>query len=699
MNDSALPNTIRLVRDHLTHAYRPWIDLSDVAQRAPREQETVLLVRALAAQAVSMLTSCSPEEAAASVVDGAQDRGIDAIAFSKGGSEVWVVQAKWSDTGRARLSEADALGLVTGLRLLADRSFEGFNPRIRAAGNRLNEALGSPRCRIHLVVALAGDAGMTLQAEHQLELVGEAFGFADRIPVHVRTLGLADLHSAARADAESTPVTLSASLTDGWHHIDAPYQAYSTSVSADEVVSWYNTHGERLLDPALRPHFTGRADPAALNRLVTAPEEFWYFSSGITVICDRLEARFLARRAPGQPLLLQLDHARLVNGATELATLAQAVDQSAEAGHAALVPVRIICLDDAPPGLASALARAETPGAADPLDSIALDPVQAALRDEFADELHKEYVYKKDAVAPAPDAGCTMKEAAVALACAHPDVSLVARAGADPAYLWHLAPEGAYTRLFGGRPDAHQIWQCVLVLRHVRKALAYAAEGSSPRGSDLAKHGELLIAHLVFRSIDADTLDGLGLSADGLEDWAAQRTRDIADLVASAAEGLYGQHLFLASVFTDEHKCHVLAEDVTRSLTAPPAPVPDVSSGTRRRPPNSVVTLVNHGRIPEGTRVMYRPDSFQERAIGEWLSEDPRRYLAMWTNDPRRPLIWEVDQQAYSPSALVRHIWTEAAWLEAPSAVLGPRYWVIPGEGTLLDMALALTPATGNGGG
>ncbi|MGW0963638.1 AIPR family protein [Streptomyces gelaticus] len=697
MNDSALPNTMRFVRNHLTHTYRPWIDMADVAHRSSQEQEMILLSRALAAQAVAMLTGCSPEEAAASVVDGPGDSGIDAIAFSKGGSDIWLVQAKWSDKGRARLGERDAAVLVTGLQRLADQRYEGFNSGIHASINRVNEALSSPRCRVHLVAALAGDARLTPQVEQQLDLVGEGFGFAGRVPVRVHTLGLADFHSAARADTRPTSVSLSATLTDGWHRSDAPYPAYSTSISAGELASWYNTHGDRLLDAALRPYSTGQPDPAALSRLITAPEEFWYFSNGITVICDQLDAHFLARRAPGQPLRLQLHNARVVNGATVVATVAQAVDQHPATGQLALVPVRIISLGDAPARFVSALTRAsETEGPADPLDFVALDPIQRALHDEFAKEMHKEYTYKREAVAPAPDAGCTMQEAAVALACAHPDVSLTALASADPTYLWRTAPEGAYTRLFGGRPGARQIWQSVLLLRQVRTALAYATAGEPPRARDLAKHGDLLIAHLVFRSIDLDTLEGLG-SADRLEDWAAQRTWEIADLVASAIERLYGQHLFLASVFTDERKCHVLADDVTRSLTASLTLFPDDSSGARRRH-NSVVTLVDHGRIPEGTRVMYRPSSIEERAIGEWLSEDPRRYLATWTNDPRRPLIWEIDQQAYSPSALVRHIWSKAAWDEAPSVVQGVRSWVVPGEGTLADLAKALMPANGNGG-
>jgi hypothetical protein len=388
----------------------------------------------------------------------------------------------------------------------------------------------------------------------------------------------------------------------------------------------------------------------------------------------------------------------VVNGAQTIVSVAHAVGRDPEVADRALVLLRIICLDDASADLVSRITQVtEADGPADPLDAVAFDPIQQTIRDEFSHALNKEYVYKKDAVAPAPAAGCTMQEAAVALACAHPDVSLVARVAADPSHLWRPAPEGAYTRLFGGRPGVHQIWQSVLLLRQVRTVLAYAATGEPPRVRDLVAHGDLLIAHLVFQSIGPDTLEELRDPDDVHEAWLTGRTLDIARLLAAAAERLYGRHLFLASVFTDERKCHILADDVARSLADPPPQPVDEPTGARRRP-NSVSVLVDHGRIPDGTRLMYRPTNVEERAIGAWLSEDPSRYLATWTNDPHRPLVWAVDQQAYAPSALLRRIWNEARWDAAPSAVQGSRRWVLPGEGTLADLAAALLPSAGNGG-
>ncbi|MFC8276363.1 AIPR family protein [Streptomyces sp. NPDC057271] len=697
MDDAAMSVAMRYVREHLTRTYAPLIDLADVARMPEKYQDGAFLSRALAAQAVSILTGRSAEEAALSVVDGAGDSGIDAIAFSANGSDIWFVQAKWSDTGRARLSERDAAVLITGLQRVADRRYEGFNSRISALANRIDEALSSPRCRVHLVVALAGDARLHRAAEVQLSLVEKGFGFDGRIPVDVHTLGLADFHSAARADADRTQVRLTAALTDGWHSLSVPHQAYVGSIPAGDLAAWYNTHRDRMFAPVLRPH-TSQFNPATVAQLVDEPEEFWYFNHGVTLVCDRVTAHYMARKAPGQPLRLSMENAQVVNGAQTVVSVAHAVDRHPEVADRALVSLRIISIDDASADLVSRITQVtEDDGPADPLDAVARDPVQQSIRDEFSYDLNKDYVYRKGAVAPAPGTGCTMQEAAVALACAHPDISLMARATADPSYLWRPAPEGAYTRLFGGRPGVHQIWQSVLLLRQVRTVLAQVAIGESPRFRNLVTHGDLLITHLVFQSIGPDTLEELREPGDVHGTWLIQRTLAIARLLTSAVERLYGQHLFLASVFTDERKCHVLANDVATSLSASsPHPANDPTS-TRRRP-NSVSVLIEHDRIPDGARLMYRPTEAEERAIGAWLSEDPRRYIATWTNDRRRPLLWAADQQSYSPSALIRHIWNEARWDQAPSAVNGARRWLLPGEGTLVDLAEALLSPAASGG-
>lgn len=78
------------------------------------------------------------------MTDGPGDYGIDAIAFSPSGSDIWFIQAKWSESGRAVLTESNALHLVSALRSLAEHRLDGANDRIHRLRNRIDEALSSP---------------------------------------------------------------------------------------------------------------------------------------------------------------------------------------------------------------------------------------------------------------------------------------------------------------------------------------------------------------------------------------------------------------------------------------------------------------------------------------------------------------------------------------------------------------------------
>ncbi|MFB7087254.1 AIPR family protein [Streptomyces sp. NPDC056296] len=688
----AMPVQMRQVRNYLTQTFAPLIDTGDVAHVSTHVRDRVLLSRALAAQAVVIVTGCNSEEAAAAVTDGADDYGIDAVAFSANGSEIWFIQAKWSDRGRASLTEHNALQLVAGLQRLARHRYSGNNSRINRLLDRIDDALGSPLSTVHLVAAIAGDGYLTEEAEERLVQVGQDFGFDGRTRVQVHTLGLADFYSAAQLRETPMPVDITATFPQGWHAIGTPYQAYQGAVSAGEVSAWYETHRTLLLPPSLRQYGADRINQSLLTQLLTEPDLFWYFNNGVTVLCDSIEVQYFARRAQGQPVRLQMKNARVISGAETVASIAHAVSQRVEVADEAMVSLRIICVGDASQDLVTRLTH--TSGderKTDPLNMVALDPKQLRIRDEFATKLSKHYVFKRGAIAPVPSAGCSVQEAALALVCAHPDTSLVVRTSADTDFLWRSSPNGAYNRLFGSPPSSQQIWQSVLILRQVQTALAKVGSTQSviPWVREVIEHGELLAAHLVFQTIGPETLEEWEPNAGEREAWVEEWTKETALLLASSVEHLYGRSVFLASVFTDEHKCRRLVEAVVRGLSSGNELVIR-STRTRRR--SSVSILVDHGRIAEGTRLVYRPSNpIEERAIGDWLSEDPTRYLATWTNDRRRPLIWEVDQRAYSPTGLVMRIWREAKWAESPAAVRGPACWTVPGDGTLAEIAERLT--------
>ncbi|KAA6210983.1 AIPR family protein [Streptomyces filamentosus] len=701
MHDEGRPVVARQLRAALSREFADLIDMTDLPSAAPGpdpSRERVFLPRALAAKAVSLLTDRDPAEAAAAVIDGAGDRGIDAVVCSIATPELWLVQAKWSDHGTAETSVEDAHRLVDGLRLLADLRYEEFNARFQRLATVVDDALASDDCRIHLVLAAAGDGQPDPAVEAVLSRCADEFNTLGDL-VDFRFLGLSDLHAAALHDPTPQPVSVTATLVDGWTAVQHPYQTYLGVIAVDELADWYARHGERLYEGNVRRYLgMTKVNQELVDSLIGEPDHFWYFNNGVTVLCDEVRPHYFARPAAGQPVRLELTNARIVNGAQTAASAYHAWRQDRDAAARARVMLRVMRVKDAPDGLARSIAKAtNTQNRVEPRDFVALDPEQALIREDFARTLGKSYVYKRGELDPSPSTGCSIVEAAIALACAHRDAGLVARVRADHDHLWRSGPDGAYARLFGRRPTALQIWRSVRLTRAVGRALEDASGTLAGRDRALIGPGRLLLNHIAFRLVGDEDIDEPEGMWQSRADAVVGRIGAVVPLLTEVLDHTYGQRVPLALVFRDQERCRRVAASALGSLAAgglpePAAPAPpDARSRASRRRPNSVRLLVDRGRIEDGTPLVFRTTTFSEgRALDDWLGEDPQRYLATWVNDARTPLIWAVDGARYSPTGLVMRIWQEAAWTEAPVAVQGPRSWVLPGEGTLAELAEAL---------
>ncbi|MGC4880987.1 AIPR family protein [Micromonospora sp. DT43] len=682
-----LPLEVRQVRAALTQGFAGLLDLNDLQELPPAQRERIFLTRALAAKAVQLSADCTAAQAARAVTAEAEDHGFDAVLVSPATAEIWLIEAKWSDHATARLADP-------AIRQLLHR----FQQLVTLGHDRIDAVLDAPAVRIHLVMAVLSNDGLSPEGHELLTEAAAGFNQFGEL-LDFRVLGVADFHAAVRRDALPAPVSVTATLSGSWHMNSTPYQEYLGAVAADEVAGWYEQHGERLFEQNVRyPLGWTDVNAAIVDSLLNEPNSFWYLNNGITVLCDIVRADFFARRAPGHPVRLRLDSARVVNGAQTVAAVYQAHEQKPEKVAEALVLVRILCMDGAPVDLAQRITQAtNTQNRVEPRDFVALDPEQQLIRDDFALSLGKAYVLRRGEQVPAPAAGCSVAEAALALACAHPDAAIVARLGQDRDVLWHRGPRGVYHQLFGSRPGALQIWRSVRLLREVRDALAAPTNGSAGRDRGFTSHADLLVAHIAFQLVGSDGIDEPG------DDWevrmtaVAKLTGVVSTAVTDQLTAQYGRHALLARALRDEQSCRKLAAGVVRSMEQvdpPPA---------RGRRPNAVSLLVADGFIKDGTQLVYQPGSATERdALRGWLGEAPERCLATWVNDDRRPLVWAVDEQRYSPTGLVIRIWEQAGWADRPVAVQGTRNWYLPGEGTLAELASGLrvdADAAGDGPG
>jgi hypothetical protein len=99
--------------------------------------------------------------------------------------------------------------------------------------------------------------------------------------------------------------------------------------------------------------------------------------------------------------------------------------------------------------------------------------------------------------------------------------------------------------------------------------------------------------------------------------------------------------------------------------------------------------IIDADVIAAGAVLEFRPVTGPDRrGLPNWLTADPRRGRAVWRNHKTKPLVWEADGQSYAPSTLARQMRGEAMGVH--QQVQGTRYWHVPGEGSLADIAAEL---------
>lgn len=670
--------------------------------RRPEDRHPSFLTRALAALIVRDRTGCDPATAAAAVTDGGQDFGIDAVGIAPDGGRVWLVQTKWSDAARATVGENDVVKIIDGLVKIENHpEFDRFNPKMSHFAEPIRAVLRSYG-RVTIVLAYLGSAPLDSQVSKRIaEDRADHNRYDDRLDFEI--VAFDDILTMTRRASVRTPIDLSVSALH-WFDLDHPMKAVNGVVTAADVARWYAEHGNRLFAANIRESLGVTSVNAEIARSLTDdPAAFWYRNNGITMLCDRLDIHpeNLTKPHEGRATI-DAHGVSIINGAQTVAAVARAVQDHGAAGSG-LVGIRVIQSSD--PSVGREITEAtNTQNGIERRDFAALDPVQIAIQEEFA-SLGLAYSIRRGELEPAHAIGCTVRDAALALACAHPTPELAYRARQNEELLWERGEDGAYTLLFGeggpggDRPSALQLWRSVQLWRAVRETLARTRSTLEGRAAAIAEYGDLVIAHLVFQQIGREGVD------DQEYDWEREvlaqvdkRVEETIAWVVGELDRRYGTDSLVGTKFSSAQRVREFVRTIvdsvqteTRPPTLPASYRPDAPARRKGRRKKPVPVLVDAARLKDGAQLTYRPTSREQGPMRAWLAADPRRGRATWVNSRSQPLVWEFDGKRYSPSALVLRMWTLADWTKAPGTAHGELRWVVKD----LDMTIqALAEAT-----
>ncbi|MFJ5954035.1 AIPR family protein [Streptomyces noursei] len=675
----------------LTEQFTGIVAVDDLSRFEERIRRSSFLSRSLAALAIREFTGYPLERCAEFVIDSFGDQGIDAIAvdLTSQDPQVWVVQAKWSSDGTAVFSKGAALDLKNGLELLIAREYQSFNAKLTPLIPDLEKALSDPRVQITLLPVWAGSQPMGAETKEVLNRFCAEYEDSLRL----RTLRLQDFIRILRSGIAEPQVELKASASAAdVSPIKEPILAYHGAIGAAEVARWYEDNHHRLFQRNIRNPLGGTpVNRTLVETLRTRPQYFWYFNNGITVLCDKVTM--------GPRGDVVMEGASIVNGAQTVASIHEAYQQAPNIVARARIGVRIISLTDCPEGFDHDVTRTtNTQNKVEPQDFIALEKVQQQLRDDFLLRLRKTYILRRGEEPPqSKDDGCTLREAATALACAHASPELSFQANMDIDLLWDPKQHHRLFPLHG--TNAVRTWRTVLVFREIERQIDTQRPQWEGRVGTLADLGRLLIAHVVFQSLprgwqkvaEPDWPPVLA-STDELVDAA------VASLIHWFDEG-YGPKSQVSSIFRNAERYTNVAHSALATLqggTQPPPLAPEYRASERERQArqaNAVTVIYENNALEEGTFLEFRPvPGREQQQLTPWLAADPRRARATWTRQRRNCLVWAVDGVAYSPTGLAQKMLVEAGYRSKP--LQGTRRWFVPQRGSLVDIADRLRQET-----
>ncbi len=549
---------LRQVAAAIEREFGSCIDLADVPQNS---RSGSLLARGLAGLAVQMLTGRDAPAAAATIVDRYGDNGIDALCVEESQPRIIMVQSKWRHDGRSTIGLGEARNFIAGLRALTDEQYDRFNAKMQPFAAQVSTALRDAQVRIVLVVVTTG--GSTLGAEVQVAFDDELARMNEAGEIlELQVFGLSQVHRFLAEGLAGGTIDVDVVL-ENWGMLTEPYQAFYGTASAGQIAAWYAQHGDRLFDANLRKAL----GPTDVNRSVTTTlkergEHFWYFNNGITVLCQDIRKTGVgsANRSYGQ---FALTGVQVVNGAQTVTSIADAGRQDPECLEQAQVWVRLISLTDCPQDFGNAVTRAtNTQNTVESRDFVALDPLQTRLRQDFALALGKRYAIKRGEAEPTGDDGCSVVEAADALACAQADPSYAVTAKSKRGQLLETTG-GLYSRLFTRELTAHSVWYHVSVLRAVDAELDSAQRNLQGRPKTVAVQGNRLIAHLVFANLRASS----ELSEDERLAQVLATTSEMLHRVIRHVETDFADS-YVTSLFKNTTKCRQIASAVLAELLA-----------------------------------------------------------------------------------------------------------------------------------
>ena len=290
----------------------------------PEDQTAKQLSRAFSAFALHKLLNITPKDAAASVVDNFNDKGLDAIHYHAPTETLYLLQTKLKESEQFKQDEAQSF--CTGIRLLLRQDFTAFNGNVHNRKAEIEGALDACT-HIKLVVPYTGD-GVSQSAIDALQvLLNDDDLDEERLAKQVDYYAPADITRDLLAEQAYPPVHTDIALQKH-AKVENPRTTYYGIARLTDLVELHNDKGKALYERNIR-YFLG-GNKSDVNRAIKTtlhddPASFFYLNNGVTAVCDDVEPK--GKNPTSGARKFKVRGLSIINGAQTVASAAEFVRQ------------------------------------------------------------------------------------------------------------------------------------------------------------------------------------------------------------------------------------------------------------------------------------------------------------------------------------------------------------------------------------
>lgn len=556
------------------------------------DREKNFLTRALIAFAIHRLAACSLDDAAAAVVDGGGDFGLDAIFFSPAAATLWLAQSKFDGSGRGQPDLGDVSKFCDGIDALLRGNFGPFaaNAAITNRKPEIEAALKTSGLQVRAIIVYSGLAVVSEDRRHLFDQLRITFSSGSDYLL-ITTYNLTSVHDWV-TDADKAPGVPSLQLTlekPGW--VTEPYETIYGCIRIADLAALWREHEKKLIAANLRGYKGSTEVNEGIAKTITEePQNLFYLNNGLTAYCERLEVENVDRANADRKRVTVYGFS-IVNGAQTLGSIAAHV-----AAHAGTAPngvafLKIVSLQKCADDRAFAIRITQSTNFQNQIslrDFVALEEEQPAIALGLALS-GINYHYKDADDTPNPDtANFTLEEATIALACLEQQTNcdLLSRIVAQRKALWsfeEVYPVGSphrsrYAQLFKNSRSARSIWRAVQTQRTTDEALRTTEAGVR---KDFFVYCKWLLLNAIFLRLHPESGEALTLTTEEKKK-IIQAAQEYAEqlwtlcqnkgFVSAKAGGGWEATRHFKSVFSAASDCQTLRSALLAKLAEPPTP-------------------------------------------------------------------------------------------------------------------------------